>query len=248
MRCATPVGPPYGDRGYLSVASPWLPDADGATVTVVSEGREEHEVSHGNRSLSGEALTVAAHAGERQAPAMSWSDSLGQRGPWMRSGRRSLGLPGTAANRPAAKEAARQQSCCAGELRPGRTVKPTCLCVSGGGGTRGSPNRPKTMRRRGGQRSTRPEETRTPRRVPRAGEDPCRAGSSSAGRGPLRWRPLAGAGGRHAIWRWAGAVPCEAPGPSTHRYGDGHTPPKRWRSPTLHERADGQRGAQHGCR
>nr|MBP7560664.1 oxidoreductase [Armatimonadota bacterium] len=65
--------------GYLSVASPWLPDADGATVTVVSEGREEtHEVSHGLDLYAGEALTVAAHLGERQAPAMSWSDSLGQ--------------------------------------------------------------------------------------------------------------------------------------------------------------------------
>ncbi|MDI9601025.1 MAG: Gfo/Idh/MocA family protein [Armatimonadota bacterium] len=80
MRCATPVrAAVYGDRGYLSVASPWLPDADGATVTVVSEGREEtHEVSHGLDLYAGEALTVAAHLGERQAPAMTWSDSLGQ--------------------------------------------------------------------------------------------------------------------------------------------------------------------------
>lgn len=104
MRCATPVRAAiYGEKGHIEISSPWIPEDGSATVTVVSEGRATtHDVSHGRDLYANEALTVAAHLDARQAPAMSWSDSMGQARA-MDALRASIGLTfgGEANGRPA---------------------------------------------------------------------------------------------------------------------------------------------------
>jgi predicted dehydrogenase len=85
----------YGEAGVLTVANPWLPSSPCRTAKgplpldtpfpAVSmscqthrDGRTEEIVITPDRDLfTYEADTVAAHIGDRQAPAMSWDDSLG---------------------------------------------------------------------------------------------------------------------------------------------------------------------------
>ncbi len=70
-----------GSEGYLVVPNPWLPARDGS-----SAGIEVHRVGEDDRHVevetvplyAAEADTVAAHLADRQAPAMTWADSLGQ--------------------------------------------------------------------------------------------------------------------------------------------------------------------------
>ncbi|GAA2759188.1 aldo/keto reductase [Actinopolymorpha rutila] len=69
-----------GSEGYLVVPNPWLPARDGS-----SAGIEVHRIGEDDRHVevetvplyAAEADTVAAHLADRQAPAMTWADSLG---------------------------------------------------------------------------------------------------------------------------------------------------------------------------
>ncbi len=85
----------YGEAGSLTVGNPWLPSSPcrtaktplpldtrfpAVTITFNSyrSGQSEEIVVQPDRDLfTYEADTVAAHISERQAPAMSWDDTLG---------------------------------------------------------------------------------------------------------------------------------------------------------------------------
>jgi predicted dehydrogenase len=85
----------YGEKGWLSVPNPWLPSTPCRTATeplpldmhfpaerilLYSHGRLEPQeiIVEADRDLfTYEADTVAEHIADRQAPAMSWEDSLG---------------------------------------------------------------------------------------------------------------------------------------------------------------------------
>jgi predicted dehydrogenase/aryl-alcohol dehydrogenase-like predicted oxidoreductase len=70
-----------GSAGYLVVSNPWLPGRDGSSsgISVYRLGADVEEIDVEPTPLyAAEADTVAAHAADRQAPAMSWDDSLGQ--------------------------------------------------------------------------------------------------------------------------------------------------------------------------
>ena len=82
--CATQCAMPhaaevYGSEGSVAVTNPWQPP-DGKTSLVVTAGgtTETIEVTDDCELYAREALTVAKHLDKRQAPAMSWDDSLGQ--------------------------------------------------------------------------------------------------------------------------------------------------------------------------
>ena len=68
-----------GSEGYLVVADPWTPSPDHPSQIVLARvGREAEEITVEPALLyATEADTVAAHVADRQAPAMSWADSLG---------------------------------------------------------------------------------------------------------------------------------------------------------------------------
>ncbi|MCC6442796.1 MAG: Gfo/Idh/MocA family oxidoreductase [Armatimonadetes bacterium] len=82
--CATRCGVPsmaniYGSKGSITVSNPWFPSDDNAVLTVHADGKTEtYDIRYGRDLYANEALTVAAHLDERQTPAMSWEDSLGQ--------------------------------------------------------------------------------------------------------------------------------------------------------------------------
>jgi predicted dehydrogenase/aryl-alcohol dehydrogenase-like predicted oxidoreductase len=70
-----------GSAGYLVVPNPWLPGRDGSSsgISVYRLGSDVEQVEVEPTPLyAAEADTVAAHLADRQAPAMSWYDSLGQ--------------------------------------------------------------------------------------------------------------------------------------------------------------------------
>jgi len=69
----------YGSEGSIVVASPWFP-ADGNAFLIVTTGKgaETVEVRCGVDLYAAEALAVAEHLDQRQAPPMTWEDSLGQ--------------------------------------------------------------------------------------------------------------------------------------------------------------------------
>ncbi|HEY4456948.1 MAG TPA: aldo/keto reductase [Pseudonocardiaceae bacterium] len=68
-----------GSEGYLVVAEPWLPSAtEPTTVEVHRVGAPVEEIEIAPRGLyAAEADVVAAHLADRQAPEMSWADTLG---------------------------------------------------------------------------------------------------------------------------------------------------------------------------
>ena len=68
----------YGSTGYLRVAQPWVPPADAATqITLNRVGHPTEQIAIGPvPSYACEADTVAAHLDDRQAPEMTWDDSL----------------------------------------------------------------------------------------------------------------------------------------------------------------------------
>jgi aryl-alcohol dehydrogenase-like predicted oxidoreductase len=71
-----------GTLGHILVPSPWFASRDAGRCTIVvqrrGEPRPQEVVVETDRGLySIEADTVAAHLAARQAPAMSWGDSLG---------------------------------------------------------------------------------------------------------------------------------------------------------------------------
>ena len=70
-----------GSAGYLVVANPWLPGRDSGSsgISVHRLGEDVEQVAVEPTPLyAAEADEVAAHLADRQAPAMSWDDSLGQ--------------------------------------------------------------------------------------------------------------------------------------------------------------------------
>ncbi|HTS18401.1 MAG TPA: Gfo/Idh/MocA family oxidoreductase [Verrucomicrobiae bacterium] len=70
----------YGAEGSLSVRTPWQPALDGGTNTIVLEckGSTREIVIDSPQPLYAiEADNVAAHIEQRQSPAMSWEDTLG---------------------------------------------------------------------------------------------------------------------------------------------------------------------------
>jgi len=70
-----------GSEGTISIPSLWIPAREGGkvSITVHRQGKDPEEIVIETKDwLYGlEADTVARHAAERQAPAMSWDDSLG---------------------------------------------------------------------------------------------------------------------------------------------------------------------------
>ena len=80
LRCKIPITAIiYGSKGSISINTPWLPSDENATITIVADGKEKVvEAKYGRNLYANEALTVAEYLDQRQAPAMSWDDSLGQ--------------------------------------------------------------------------------------------------------------------------------------------------------------------------
>jgi predicted dehydrogenase/aryl-alcohol dehydrogenase-like predicted oxidoreductase len=68
----------FGTEGTIEVPAPWLPGAE-AEITVARDGREPRRVvvTTSDDLYGAEADEVAVHLEARQAPAMSWDDSLG---------------------------------------------------------------------------------------------------------------------------------------------------------------------------
>ena len=82
--CATQCGAPttarvYGSQGSITVVNPWFPPLGKTPLVVAAGGKQQTiEVECGHELYAKEALTVAQYLDARQAPAMSWEDSLGQ--------------------------------------------------------------------------------------------------------------------------------------------------------------------------
>jgi predicted dehydrogenase/aryl-alcohol dehydrogenase-like predicted oxidoreductase len=68
-----------GSQGYLVVPQPWLPSpTEPSTLLLHRVGAEVEEITiEANYQYASEADAVADHLAERQAPEMSWDDSLG---------------------------------------------------------------------------------------------------------------------------------------------------------------------------
>jgi predicted dehydrogenase len=96
VACAMPVETSiYGDEGMISVPNPWLPSSPARTAkqplpldthfpsTIIelkprgSQNAQQILVEPDRDLFTYEADTVAAHIANRQAPAMSWDDTLG---------------------------------------------------------------------------------------------------------------------------------------------------------------------------
>jgi predicted dehydrogenase len=96
VACEMPVEvAAYGEEGYVTVANPWLPSspcrtalkplppdtqfpAETIRIHMYRTGKTQEIVMPADRDLyTYEADTVAQHLDDRQAPAMSWADSLG---------------------------------------------------------------------------------------------------------------------------------------------------------------------------
>ena len=76
----------YGEEGHLFLPTPWSPSRDGGPSKIVVRRHDEPEAREIVLEPSGpaqaylytiEADHVAAHVADRQSPAMSWADSLG---------------------------------------------------------------------------------------------------------------------------------------------------------------------------
>ena len=69
----------FGTKGSIRLNAPWLPHNTKATIEIRSGGETRIEEPPNDRNLYAlEAEAVAAHIADRQAPQMSWSDTLGQ--------------------------------------------------------------------------------------------------------------------------------------------------------------------------
>ena len=80
IRCEVPPAADiYGSEGSLRITAPWQPTDENAFVILNAGGKtEEFQIKSGRDLYANEALHVAEHLDDRQAPAMSWEDSLGQ--------------------------------------------------------------------------------------------------------------------------------------------------------------------------
>jgi predicted dehydrogenase len=70
----------YGSEGSLIVRTPWQPGIDGGANTIVLESKgspQEIAIQAPQPIYAIEADNVAAHIEQRQSPAMSWDDTLG---------------------------------------------------------------------------------------------------------------------------------------------------------------------------
>jgi predicted dehydrogenase len=71
----------FGSDGRILVPAPWAEIHDGSTTKLVVERKSQHkqeiDVELSQPIFAIEADHVAAHIEQRQAPAMSWEDSLG---------------------------------------------------------------------------------------------------------------------------------------------------------------------------
>lgn len=71
----------FGSNGRILVPAPWAEIHDGATTKLIVERKREHRqeitVELSQPIFAIEADHVAAHIEQRQAPAMSWEDTLG---------------------------------------------------------------------------------------------------------------------------------------------------------------------------
>jgi predicted dehydrogenase len=71
----------FGSEGNITVASPWSPSREGGTATILLERQGESPreiiIDSPQPIYAIEADHVAAHIENRQSPAMSWDDSLG---------------------------------------------------------------------------------------------------------------------------------------------------------------------------
>jgi predicted dehydrogenase/aryl-alcohol dehydrogenase-like predicted oxidoreductase len=83
----------FGSEGYLEVPEPWLPapDAPGRVVVHRVGAGPREETTPAAAQYACEADTVADHLADRQSPAMSWADSLGNAAA-LDSWRRAVGL------------------------------------------------------------------------------------------------------------------------------------------------------------
>lgn len=83
FECGTQVNIPtsanvYGSKGYISIENPWFA-SKGTTKVIVHTDKEEVITIESDLELyAKEAITVAEYIDNRQAPAMTWEDSLGQ--------------------------------------------------------------------------------------------------------------------------------------------------------------------------
>lgn len=83
FECGTQVSIPsagniYGSKGSISVENPWFA-TKGTTNIIIKTDKEQVITVESDEDLyTLEALTVAKHIDDRQAPAMTWEDSLGQ--------------------------------------------------------------------------------------------------------------------------------------------------------------------------
>lgn len=70
----------FGSRGRIEITEPWRsPPGESAFIVHTAAGSETHATpDDGFNTYAREALTVAAHIAQRQAPMMTWDDSLGQ--------------------------------------------------------------------------------------------------------------------------------------------------------------------------
>ena len=80
IRCdVPPAADIYGSEGSLRITAPWQPAEENAFVILNAGGKtEEFQIKSGLDLYANEALHVAKHLNDRQAPAMNWEDSLGQ--------------------------------------------------------------------------------------------------------------------------------------------------------------------------
>lgn len=83
FECGTQVNIPtsaniYGSKGSISVENPWFATKGTTKVTIRTDKEEVINVESDVELYAKEALTVAEYLDARQAPAMSWEDSLGQ--------------------------------------------------------------------------------------------------------------------------------------------------------------------------
>jgi predicted dehydrogenase len=70
----------FGSRGRIEITEPWRsPAGETAFIVHTATGSETHATTDdGLNTYAREALAVAKHIGDKQAPMMTWDDSLGQ--------------------------------------------------------------------------------------------------------------------------------------------------------------------------
>ncbi len=83
FECGTQVNIPtsaniYGSKGSISIENPWFATKGTTKIFLRTDKEEVITVESDEDLYAKEALVVAEYLDQRQAPAMSWNDSLGQ--------------------------------------------------------------------------------------------------------------------------------------------------------------------------